>query len=266
MKRAAIAIIGVAVIVGGCNDKKSHSGLHEIKPNPVDVAKIEEILEHALHGQEGMRLAKTKTQTDAEKEAYAIFVDFWNPRDLGRYCGTWNIENYSRAKYLLIQHSLVVETRVTGSWDQRQNPRHADPADPERKDWKIQNIDDFVPQVNFHDARILYLTQSLTKQLEDFLGGDISEEGTSKIMSAGLATGRSQERLTAALTQIQVFPKHWDDGWHLVSHPLVSRILFSPDYSEAIVEFRIGYKGGYALYNKRAEHWSMKESHQTWIE
>jgi hypothetical protein len=136
----------------------------------------------------------------------------------------------------------------------------------EEKDWSICVYSNFYPRINIPEKKVLHLTPKLKQDLDDFMGEDLSEFGTPSIMSTSQAQGRSAERLVATHKILKIFPDHWGDGWHYISHPEISIILFDHEYTKALVAFRIVYEGGYACLRKNNYNWEFIDSIMYWIE
>ncbi len=111
-----------------------------------------------------------------------------------------------------------------------------------------------LPEVEFHNAKALYLSDGYRKALEDFLGPDPSAE-------------ESRKRMEFLNRQVKILRGH-RGGWHLETHPEVRRMVFSDNGTRVAVDFRFGYGGMEVTFEKSGGRWIReKESGiNFWIE
>ncbi len=259
-------IVLVTALLFGCSDGR-------IKPTKEDISEFRTILETAIAEQDKSKKAESIQPQEAQHitEARRIYDVFWNPKNLEQYGEMERDLDLYAKEYLIAQTELSVAIRTIADW-----PTNAysavntydcfNPRNLKEGEWTFNQISNIFTQVSFSDSQVLHLTSKLEEQLEDYLGSDFSEFGTPSIMTPAQAKGRSAQRLVAADTLLTIVPDHWGDGWHFISHPEISQILFNKDLNEAIVAFRIGYEGGYADLKKENDSWKIITSFMWWVE
>lgn len=191
-------------------------------------------------------------------DAYEIFQDFYNPYNLVRLADLEKVQKiYQDAQYFIIQENLVITKRATLKKDDF--GRYTVPAD------YIFTIDNFYPYIELSEKIPLYLSAYSREYLLQFLGDESYPLGHGNIMNPARAKGDSRRRQRFLNQFVRILHGHWG-GWHLESHPYVFSINFNNDYSQAMVDFRIVYQGGEAIYKKKRGEWKLITSELTWIE
>jgi len=239
-----------------------------VRDDPIkqQVATITKILDTELEAQTAANRIAGASQSALEKEAKALFAAFWDPKHLKLYGEREeDAEIYSELKYLIVQSELRVAKCKQPGWSIVERSARLD-GHLDEEIWEAHCLQDFRSDIEIPGTKVIRLTDALKKQLNQFLGEDLTEAGTPNIMDPSKARGVSRERLAAANSVIRVFPRHWGNGWHLVSHPEVTQVLFDWKVNRAIIAFRIGWQGGVATFDKASDGWKMTASKITWQE
>lgn len=262
-----LVILFASLSLISCNrtEEESSSAVENIQPRNEDVAAIGKILNDAIERERN--LPSIPGRTRAHEEALAVFQDFWNPKNIKRY--GWDDKYtalYAETKYVLVQRSIEVATRHDETWPREELQFSYRKRNKTKDEWDVETIADFSPVVKIPNAVVISLTKDLSDELLAFLGGDFTRATTPDVMSSAQTREESRMKLVAANKMVRFFPKHWGDGWHLISHPEVEQILFDREYQHALVSFRIVYQGGYAFYDKTPEGWKLTKSAFDWKE
>ena len=257
-------ILSVTVTLSVCLADESA----KVPDGPIkqQVATITKILETELETQTKANRIADASQSALEKEARAVFAVFWDPKHLKQYGKReGDAEMYADLKYLIVQSELRVAKCKQPGWSLvKRSSGLGEHLDEEI--WAVHRLRDFRSDIEIPGTKVIRLTDSLEKQLNQFLGEDLTEAETPNIMDPSKAKGVSNERLEAANSVIRVLRRHWGNGWHLVSHPEVTQLLFDWKAERAIIAFRIGWQGGVATFDKASDGWKMTESKFTWLE
>ena len=188
--------------------------------------------------------SNTVEQDDITKTIYEIYKEFYCPLDL-TILGDWEWGNAlnSNSKYVVVQNKIyyaVIERELFDTWFWIENVERSD------------SINDFRPQLNFGENKVLYLLPKYEKALNMFLG---TEANDNNLM-----------RYEFLRPQIPILRGHWGWYWHLATHPEISLILLDTDKTVAKILFRVGFQGGEAILEKNNNTWVITESRATWIE
>jgi hypothetical protein len=172
--------------------------------------------------------------SDTMRSIYQIFVSFYDPFDLGKYCTTgrcpeFGIDFYAGLGYIIVQNEIGYS------------------FDPDT----LLVLKNFRPPVEV-DAKTLYLTDEYKQEFDSFLNN-------------GQHPGEIGYRWNFLNQKLRIMSGHWF-GWHFLTHPEVEYINFSPAFNSATVYFRIIYEGGEAKFKRETDEWEFIESYLTWIE
>lgn len=266
-----IALIVCATILAGCASDR-------IRSDKEDVVQLRQILEEVRIDQQTSLLRIPLKHKREMAETEALIRAFWNPLNLKRYGEYYRRNNrYAGLEYLICQTEATIAVSENAYWpnteyeryfflcDELGFPRSSHELDEQA--WSVLELKRLYPQINDLHSTVLYLTPELKNKLLEFLGEDFTEWGTPSIMSTSQARGISAERLAATDGIIEIFPGHWGEQWHFISHPELEMILFSHDFNHAAVIFRIGYGGGHTQLSKTPSgEWQILESEEYWVE
>lgn len=188
--------------------------------------------------------SNTVEQNDITKTIYEIYKEFYCPLDL-TILDDWEWGNTlnSNSKYVVVQNKIyyaVIERELFDTWSWIENVE------------RIDSINDFRPQLDFGENKVLYLLPEYEKALNMFLG---TEENDNNLM-----------RYMFLRPQIPILRGHWGWYWHLATHPEISLILLDTDKTVAKIHFRVGFQGGEATLEKNNNTWIITESRETWTE
>lgn len=199
--------------------------------------------------------------SDLKKDVYEIYKDFYNPYNLQRIgTGEWGNELYSDVEYVVIQNSIFINTYKTDSLNF---------GIFTNTDSLIQSKDsiiNFRPELQFEQAKTLYLLPKYQIVINKFLGSKSFPLGFGGIMNPSRARGKSAKRLDFLNKKLKIIHGHWGGYWHIETHPEVFSIDFNNDKTIAKVNYRLVYQGGEAVYIKQNNEWKLKDAHLTWIE
>jgi len=231
--------------------------------------------------------------SDTLKDVYEIFSDFYTPQDLKRIGGSeWGDSLYFGIDYLIVQNRIdfsIVETldkkeiilnylkkNVTDSlkYEDYKRTLMKDTSDYSLGFTYYNSIDyiqedsimDFRPNLSFEKVDILYYKSKYTKILARFLKNKYHKLGFGGIMNPARAKGKSKSRLDWINTKVKIFQGHWGGYWQMTTYPRVNKILMDEERVTALINFRMVYEGGEALYKKIDNKWTLIESKLTWIE
>jgi hypothetical protein len=187
---------------------------------------------------------------EVQKDVCQIFKLVYKPfniDDLGNH--EWGNEVYKGYQYAVVQNSIYYNFEYDSLYSQ-----------------KFDTIKDFRPNVNFSNAKTLFLTPQIESIIDSFLflGNplensdmrNISESDRTEIYKRGSYLGK----------KIGVYPNHWGFGFHLVTHPDIGIVSFNKNRTKAKLNFRVVYMFGDAAFEKNDGSWKMIKSDITGIE
>jgi hypothetical protein len=199
--------------------------------------------------------------SNLQKDVYEIFIDFYNPFNLQRIgSGEWGNKLYSDIDYVIIQNRIIMYTYKTDSLNF---------GVFENTDSLVlskDSITNFRPDIEFEEAKTLYLLPKYELVINKFLGSKSYPLGAGGIMNPSRAKGKSAKRLEFINKKLNIIHGHWGGYWHIETHPEVFTVDFNNDRTVANVHFRLVYQGGVAIYIRENGKWTLKDSHLTWIE
>lgn len=210
---------------------------------------------------ESTPIASLDSLSNLQRNVYEIFEDFYNPFNLQRIgTGEWGDELYSDIDYVIIQNAIFIYTYKTDSLN-----FHAF----ENTDSLLlskDSITNFRPELQFKQAKTLYLLPKYEIVINKFLGSKNYPLGRGGIMNPSRARGKSEKRLKFLNKKLNIIHGHWGGYWHIETHPEVFSICFNKDRTIAKINYRLVYQGGEAIYTKQNGEWKLKDAHLTWIE
>jgi hypothetical protein len=193
----------------------------------------------------------------ALQHAYAIFEDFYRPKDLRRVGDAeWGPEQFAHAKYFLVRTDLRVTVKKS-----LPDSTFGNSDDPSIAQWEVER---FSPRAS-SDVPLCYLDDRYANLIRRFLGDEELPMGHSGIMSTSVARGESLRRQEFINQLVQVYHGHWG-GWNLSTDPSVYQIEFDETMENAKLYFSLVYEGGEALYARDSDSWRLVRSELTWIE
>lgn len=154
--------------------------------------------------------------------------------------------------------------RSFGLWDyvDPDNPPAYRLFNPAREDSLLR----FRPRLTAPPGqRLLYLTDDDVRGLGCFLDRGYVPVGSRGIISTATPLPESANRAQMLRPYLTLVSGHWG-GWHVQTQPIVHGLVVNRALDEAAVTFRLGYRGGYALYRKQAGIWVLDRETLTWIE
>ena len=124
----------------------------------------------------------------------------------------------------------------------------------------------FRPPVSFPKKKIVYLTKGYKQLLNNFLGNEHVELGKESIMQAAHSKGESEKRMKFINKAVKIIYGHWGGYWQYETYPQAYNIILDSNLRHAVVHFRHGYGGGYAVLKKQNNQWGIISAELTWIE
>jgi len=192
------------------------------------------------------------------KDSYTIFEDFYNPNNLRKITThEWGISIYEDVNYYIVQNSLNIKIYNTLVYNEFIDYR----------DKALLNftVNDFRPNIKIQSCKSIFLNDDYRNILENFLGNKPNKYDFENLELIDNYFKENDKRYRFLNNEIMVFKGH-DEGWILISQPYISSIIFNEALDKAIVNFRVKYEGGTALYIKQNDKWNFVKSNQTWIE
>ncbi|MEZ5006697.1 MAG: hypothetical protein R2753_00960 [Chitinophagales bacterium] len=188
-------------------------------------------------------------ENDTIKAVYDIYKAFYRPWDLYTfYDGEFGNNLFSGIEFMIIQEEIFYNTEI----DTPQYLAHND------------RIDNFRPAISSDANPInpVYLNEDYRKVLNYFLG-----VGYIRRSCGGNQDCFDLPQKSNFINQaVRILGEHWDDGWHLETHPYIFNISFNAQLDSAFINFRVIYQGGEAILKKVDGEWDLVESYATWIE
>ncbi len=210
---------------------------------------------------ESIPITSLDSLSNLQKDVYEIFIDFYNPFNLQKVgTGEWGNELYSDIDYVIIQNSLFIYTYKTDTLN-----FHVF-ANTDSLILSKDSIINFRPELQFEQAKSLYLLPKYELVINKFLGSKNYPLGTGGIMNPSRARGTSAERLKFLNKKLTIIHGHWGGYWHIETHPEVFSIDFNNDRTLARINYRLVYQGGVAFYSKQNGIWKLEDAYLTWIE
>lgn len=191
---------------------------------------------------------------EVARHAYAVFRDFYTPKNLGRLGREGpDADPCGNARYLITQQSLPVAVF------EHLPEIHAPYVEP----IYALSIDDFRPQV-MGGAPVLTLNDHYERMLAKFLG--MKAESIRAGNSIGVQSGEESRRRLDFLNQFTCvsYTRGWE-VWSLLTLPVVSSIQFDSKFKHARVNFKLILEGGEALYERNGNVWRLVKAGRTWV-
>jgi len=229
---------------------------------------------------------------DSVQEVYSVFKEFYNPLEIERTGGSeWGNDIYKKVGYLVVQDHIRIgfvdtldkELIMRKEYGRLACKLHIS-ADSVAKGYKTERlimrnfrfewptpekyitIYGFRPRVSFKSPKTVVLTGAYDSLLNGFMGNSHYSFGTGNIMSPATSKGESASRQKFLENCIRVWYGHWGGYWQLYSYPYVDAIILDKTLSNALVNYRLIYEGGYAYFKKVNGSWTLMEAGRTWIE
>ena len=124
----------------------------------------------------------------------------------------------------------------------------------------------FRPPVSFSNKKVVYLTTAYKQLLNNFLGNEHVKLGEESIMQVAYSKGESAKRMKFINKAVKIIYGHWGGYWQYETYPKAYNIIFDSKLRHAVVNFRYGYGGGYAILKKQNNQWCIISAELTWIE
>jgi hypothetical protein len=195
-------------------------------------------------------------QNDTINAVFSVYKEFYKPYDLLELGGwEWGNKLNSASKYVVIQNKVFYSVLTTNNLEGN-----------DRRNSQRDSIVNFRPPVNLKKIKTLYLTAEYAEAINYFLGTVSTEPGEASIMSPSRPKEESEKRYEMLRPYIPILHGHWGGYWHLETHPEVSSIVFNNTLTKAKIDFRVGYQGGEAIFEKNGTDWIIIESKATWVE
>lgn len=190
------------------------------------------------------------------RHTYAIFEDFYRPKELNRVGrAEWGPNQFLHARYFLVSTHLVVTVKKS-----LPESTFGDSDEPPVAQWELNDLS---PRATT-DVPLCYLNDKYTSLIGRFLGDKELPAGHGGVMSTSVAKGESLRRQEFINQQVQIYHGHWG-GWNLATDPSVYEIVFDEKFEQAKLYFSLVYEGGEALYERDEEGWRLISSELTWI-
>lgn len=182
------------------------------------------------------------TLTGIEKAVYQIHKDFFQPFNFKFYgWEAWGDRSwFTEAKYIIIQSKVPVQ--VVSRLDSLRD-------DAECND----TIFNFRPDVMFNQAVSLYLFPEYENAFKNFLDRNC-------FIDQGIMNSKTQFLEKIVTTTLK------NDWTTIITQPEILAVYLSKDHIDAIVDYRIASTGMRSFLQKENDHWSIRKSHQLWIE
>ncbi len=234
------------MLFASCGGASASGKVVDLPPYPIAADKAVLFLDSYCAGQDSTGFGaffdqwsnalqpNTGFSSEKEKAAYEVFALVFRP-DKVESLGEWEPGGkgiYTGQPYVVLPKELAIE--VEGTPD---------------------TLRDFRPAVAQSAGKPLYLTAAYDSVLPRFLQGKSEKPVTSESLGRG-------EWLRK---WVLVITKH-NEGWYVISHPLVNRIQFDKSLQRATIHFRLGYQFGEAVAVKKGEAWELESSQATAIE
>ena len=131
---------------------------------------------------------------------------------------------------------------------------------------RIDSNISFRPPVSFSNKKVVYLTTAYKQLLNNFLGNEHVKLGEESIMQVAYSKGESAKRMEYINKAVKIIYGHWGGYWQYETYPQAYNIILDSKLRHAVVNFRYGYRGGYAILKKHNNQWTIISAELTWIE
>lgn len=201
------------------------------------------------------RFAPDNFKNDTLLAVEEIFAVLYKPHDL-LALGQWEWGNTLNegAPFVSVQDSIRYQVTP---FDSLEN------ASTDNAAYKVIAIR---PRVAVGSDSVLYETSVYDSAINRFLGTESTKLGEGGIMNPSAAKGESEKRFRFLRPWLPVLHGHWGGYWNLETDPLIYRIDFNRQMTEAKAYFQVGYMGGEALLRRYGNIWMIVTSRATWIE
>ncbi len=123
---------------------------------------------------------------------------------------------------------------------------------------------DFRPDISNDTKILLSLTDRYSSVINCFLGSDTAFWEYAK--SEASIENDGDVKCEYLGSHLKFHPGHWDNYWHIKTHPAVSRISFNETMDSALVYYNISSQNGKVLMGREEEEWEIIDSYLTSIE
>ena len=204
--------------------------------------------------------------SELKKDVLEIYKKFYNPFDFNKtgVDKKWD-SLYLSVKYVLIQDRIdiiVLNNDSYISWLNLVDFLGILDSVILSKD----SIINFRPDINFPNAKTLYLTNGYYKILNNFLKDKHYPLGYGNLMNPARAKGSSFRKVQFINKYLGIIQGHWGGYWYIETHPYVNLVIFNKNRDIAKVEYRLAYRGGEAYFKKEKGNWVFWKGRLTWIE
>ncbi|MBO5548592.1 MAG: hypothetical protein J5965_06280 [Aeriscardovia sp.] len=131
---------------------------------------------------------------------------------------------------------------------------------------KVDSNISFRPPVSFPNKKVVYLTTAYKQLLNNFLGNEHVRLGEESVMQVAYSKGESAKRMEYINKAVKIIYGHWGGYWQYETYPKAYNIILDSKLRHAVVNFRYGYGGGYAILKKQNNQWTIISAELTWIE
>lgn len=247
--------------------------------------------------------APNKWVAEAHK-VFVAFYQPLQPEKIG--CRGEDVESYKKSAYLIVQDTLddiyttdsipLTQDELEAFYINRVKQLYPDSSKQKRHERAIRNIKrkeklspkfdlsgsndsyleipttivdsniSFRPPVSFSNKKVVYLTTAYKQLLNNFLGNEHVKLGEESIMQVAYSKGESAKRMKFINKAVKIIYGHWGGYWQYETYPKAYNIIFDSKLRHAVVNFRYGYGGGYAILKKQNNQWGIISAELTWIE
>lgn len=127
----------------------------------------------------------------------------------------------------------------------------------------LDSIIDFRPFTSLSDKKLLYLNNDYKKAIQLFLGADKYELDNNHFQQT--LTDRQILKRLDFLKPYVTIRKGWHFDFHILSYPEPFSIVFDKDFKYARIDYWIGEKTGFAIFERIDNKWILKFGNLTRI-
>lgn len=224
--------------------------------------------------------------TDAEKDVYDIFYEFYTPKDLSKLkLNSFEYEYYKDVKYFVIESKIYYRVLVTDNYDSlfnldsfwedseyfyNKDTNYKFDLFAEKTKYDSENlmhytlfnnyaykdsITDFRPRIKVNNSMILYLTENYNALISKFI-----DKYAIKVRIRGIDKPLYEETSSRMISRF-LMPYIFIDRdesrayWYINTCPEVSSIYFSKDRTVARISYSFPFHTSKAVYKKTNGKW-----------